>query len=158
VSALLARRFERGVHIESDRLQEMIARGGLWPDGEPQDEAMRQLRLRGRHCCLLAGSFVEAGFTAVIDDVVIGARLDDFLADLRSSPLYFVLLIPSPEVVAGRDSGREEKQVFDKWGHLDAVMRSETRRVGLWLDSSGMTPEATVDAIFARVWDEGRVR
>jgi len=158
VSALLVRRFERGVHIESDRLQEMILRGGLWPDGEPQDEAMRQLRLRGRNCCLLADSFFEAGFSAVIDDVVIGARLDDFLADLSSSPLYFVLLTPSVEVVSGRDSARQRKHVFDKWSHLDGVMRAETRRVGLWLDSSAMTAEQTVDAILARVWDDARVR
>jgi chloramphenicol 3-O-phosphotransferase len=136
----------------------MIASGGLWPDGEPQDEATRQLRLRGRNCCLLADSFFEAGFTVVIDDVVIGSRLDDFVSDLKSAPVYFVLLTPSPEVVAGRDAGRAEKQVFDKWGHLDEVMRTETRRVGLWLDSSRLGPEATVDAILERVWQAGRVK
>jgi len=158
VSRLLAQRFERGVHIESDQLQLMIASGGLWPDGEPRDEAMRQLRLRGRNCCLLADSFFEAGFTVVIDDVVIGSRLDEFLSDLTSTPVYFVLLTPSPEVVAGRDAGRAEKHVFDKWGHLDEIMRTETRRAGLWLDSSAMTAPETVDAILGRVWDEGRVR
>ena len=157
VSRLVAQRFERGVHIESDRLQQMIASGGLWPDGEPRDEAMRQLRLRGKNCCLLADSFFEAGFTVVIDDVVIGTRLGEFRGDLRSRPIYFVLLTPDPTVVSARDAGRDEKHVFDKWGHLDAVMRAETERVGLWLDTSEMDAGATVDAIMARAWDEGRL-
>ncbi len=139
VARLLAARFDRGVHIEADRLQLMIVRGGLWPDGEPQDEAMRQLRLRGHNACLLARSFCEAGFTVVLDDVVVGSRLDDFLVDLQGLRCHFVLLTPRAEVVAGRDAGRDEKHVFDKWGHLDAVMRAETRPVGLWLDSSGLT-------------------
>ena len=35
VARLLAQRFERGVHIESDLLQEFIVTGGVGPDGEP---------------------------------------------------------------------------------------------------------------------------
>jgi predicted ATPase len=151
VARLLAARFEHGVHIESDKLQLMIASAGLWPNGQPHDEAVRQLRLRGRNCCLLADSFFEAGFTVVIDDVVIGSRLAEFEADLRARPLYLVLLTPEPGVVARRDAGRDQKHVFDKWGHLDAVMRDETPRVGLWLDSSALTAEETVDAILQRL-------
>ena len=150
VSRLLAKRFERGVHIESDLLQQMIVRGGLWPDGEPRDEAMRQLRLRCKHVCLLAASFFEAGFTAVIDDVVIGSRLEEFLDDLRGHPVRFVMLAPRPDVVRERDAARTEKHVFDKWGHLDEVVRNETRRVGLWLDTSGQSAEETVAEIVRR--------
>jgi len=151
VSRLLAQRLDRGVHIESDLLQELIVSGGLWPDGEPREEAMRQLRLRGRNCCLLADSFFEAGFSVVIDDVVMGARLGEFLANLRSRPLYFVLLTPRPDKVAERDAGRVEKHVFEKWGYLDAAMREETIKVGLWLDSSNLTAVETVDEILGRV-------
>ena len=88
--SLLARRFERGVHIQADVLQRFIVSGGLWPDGEPTSEATRQLRLRGRNVALLADSFFEAGFTPVIDDVVIGSRLDELRSDLRARPLFFV--------------------------------------------------------------------
>ncbi len=147
VSRLLAERFERGVHIESDVLQKFIVRGGLWPDGEPHDEAIRQLQLRGRNVCMLADSFFDADFTPVIDDIVIGSRLAEFQSNLRNRPLLFVLLTPAPDVVERRDSARPEKQVFDKWGHLDAVMREETPQVGLWLDTSEMTASETVDAI-----------
>ncbi|MEX1253081.1 MAG: zeta toxin family protein [Dehalococcoidia bacterium] len=150
VSRLLAQRFERGVHLESDRLQEMIVTGGLWPDGEPREEAMRQLRLRGRHVCMLADSFFDAGFTPVVDDVVIGSRLDEFRSDARNRPLLFVMLAPRAEVVRGRDAARDEKHVFDTWGHLDEVMRAETARKGLWLDTSEMTAEETVDEIVRR--------
>ena len=119
---------------------------------------LRQLRLRGRNTCMLADSFFEAGFTPVIDDVVIGSRLDEFTSDLRSQPLLFVLLTPRLDVVRKRDAERQEKHVFDTWKHLDQVMRDETEQTGLWLDSSDLTAEQTVDEILARAWDEGRVR
>ena len=152
VSRLLAQRFERGVHIEADLLQQLIVSGGLWPDGQPAEEARRQLRLRGRHVCILADSFVEAGFTSVIDDVVIGSRLAEFRSDIRHRPLLLVVLAPRPEVVERRDSERPEKQVFHKWGHLDEVLRTETPQVGLWIDSSEQTAEETVDEILSKAW------
>jgi predicted kinase len=149
VSRLLARRFDRGVHIESDLLQTFIVSGGLWPNEGPRDEAMRQLRLRTKNAIMLAVSFLEAGFTPVIDDVVIGPRLDDFLQELRGHPVRFVLLTPRIDVVQQRDASRAEKHIFEIWGHLDSELREGTRKIGLWLDSSEMTAEQTVDAILA---------
>ena len=165
VSRLLAQHFEHGVHIESDLLQKLIVTGGVWPDGQPsgtstvwgdEAEGQRQLRLRCRNASLLAGSFFEAGFTPVIDDVVIGGRLEHFRSDIQSRPLLFILLVPDHNVVAQRDATRPEKHVFEKWGHLDEVMRAETPKVGLWLDSSGITAEETVDEVLRRA-DEARV-
>lgn len=150
VSGLLARRFERGVHLEADIFQKLIVTGGLFPDKEPQEEAWRQLRLRSKHVGMLADSFLGAGFTPVIDDVVVGLRLLDVLEDIKSRPLYFVLLLPRLEVVEQRDRAREEKHVFDIWSHLDEVARTETPKQGLWLDSSDMTAEETVDEILRR--------
>jgi predicted kinase len=150
VSRLLAERLGRGVHLESDALQALIRSGGLWPNEEPREEAMRQLRLRTRNVCLLADSFREAGFTPVIDDVVIGARLQEFEADLRSRPIRFVLLTPSIDVVEKRDAERGYKQVFSIWSHLDESMRIDTPPMGLWLDTSAMTVEETVETVLAR--------
>ncbi len=152
VSRLLAQRFERGVHIEADLLQKLIAAGSVWPDQEPADEAKRQLRLRGQHVCMLADSFFEAGFTTVIDDVVIGSRLEEFQADIRNRPLLFVVLAPRPDLVERRDSERTEKQVLHIWGHLDEALRKETPHVGLWIDSSDLTADETVDEIMQRAW------
>jgi predicted ATPase len=157
VSRLLASRFDRGVHIESDLLQQMIVSGGLWPDGEPQEEAHRQLRMRDRLGCILADEFFDAGFTPVIDAVVIGNHVAKFWSDIRNRPLIFVLLTPRLDVVALRDATRAEKHVFDKWGHLDETMRNATPRVGLWLDSSELTAEETVDVILREGWEKGRI-
>ena len=147
VSRLLAERLGHGVHLESDLLQQWIRSGGLWPQEEPLDEAMRQLRLRTKNVCMLADSYREAGFTPVIDDVVIGSRLQEFIDQLTTRPIRFVLLTPLRDVVRRRDAERGYKQVFSIWGHLDASMRKETPRIGLWLDTSVMTAGETVDAI-----------
>ena len=157
VSRLLAQRFELGVHIESDLLQQFVVTGGRWPDQQPAEEARRQLRLRGRHACMLADSFFEAGFTPVIDDVVIGSRLEEFRSDIRNRPLLLVVLAPSADVVRRRDEARAEKHVFHIWGHLDEALRTETPQVGLWLDTSEMSAEETVGEILRRA-DEGRLR
>jgi len=149
VSRLLAQSFQRGVHLESDWLQQAIVSGGHWPDEDPQGEGARQLRLRTHNVCLLADSYFEAGFTPVIDDVIISSRFDDALSDLRNRPVRFVMLLPRPEVVQQRDASRH-KQVFDKWGYLDDEVRSLMPRRGLWLDTSEMTAEQTVAAIRKR--------
>jgi predicted kinase len=153
VSRLLAERLGNGVHIESDLLQAWIRSGGLWPNEEPAAEAQRQLRLRTKNVCLLADSYADAGFAPVIDDVIIGVRLQNILAGLRLRPVRFVLLTPTLEVVRERDAARGYKQVFSIWGHLDEVMRRETPRAGLWLDTSLLTVDETVDAILARADD-----
>ena len=80
-------------------LQLQIVSGGLWPNEKPQGETYRQARLRAHNVCLLAISYIEAGFTPVIDDVVIGSRLDDFLSESQGRPASFVLLRPRVEVV-----------------------------------------------------------
>ena len=86
VSRLLAQRFPLAAHIEADRLQELIVSGSLWPDQEPREEAMRQLRLRARNAALLAESFLPGadGFDEPADfangsvsvDLVIAASFD----------------------------------------------------------------------------------
>lgn len=151
VSRLLARRFDRGVHLEADIFQKMIVTGGRSPNEEPEEEAWEQLRLRSRNIAMVADSFLEAGFWPVIDDVVVGLRLNDVLEDIESRPIYFVLLLPRLEVVEQRDRDRDEKHVFDIWNHLDEVARTETPREGLRIDSSDLTAEETVDEILRRL-------
>ena len=66
VARLLAGRLPRAAHIEADRLQEWIVSGGLWPDQEPHEEAMRQLEQRAIHAARLATSYHEAGFSELV--------------------------------------------------------------------------------------------
>ena len=157
ISAIVARRLERSAHIEAEVLQRFVVSGLVWPDGEPRSEAMRQLRLRGRNVALLADSFFAAGVTPIIDDVVIGTRLDELRTDLRSRPLLFVLLTPALDVVRERNRRRPNKDVFEAWRHLDAIARNETPRLGLWLDTSEQTPEESAEEILRRAWTEAIV-
>ena len=120
------------------------------------DDAERQLRLRLSHACLLGRSFVAAGITAVIDDLVIGSRLDDLMEDLAGQTFVFVMLTPSLESVRRREAGRGTS-LWEQWEWLDDEVRQRTQRIGLWLDSSDLTAEQTVDAILARAWTDGLV-
>jgi adenylylsulfate kinase-like enzyme len=147
VAHLLAQRFERGVHVEPDVLQGMIVRGGLWPDQEPHDEAMRQLELRARNAALLARSFRDAGFTPVVDDVVVVPARLAIYEDALGDDLEFVVLAPTVAVALERDATRGYKTTGGRWAHLDATQRTELRDAGRWIDNGDQTPEQTVDAI-----------
>ena len=145
VARLLAQRFERGVHIEADVLQRMIVSGGEWPaaPGDMSDEAKRQLRLRLRNACLLARSFFEAGFTPVIDDIIIGERWEHLKSDLEGLPLTLVVLAPKPEVVV---AGRGKRVLGEKWArYLDGELRSTLAGASIWIDNSEQTPGETVE-------------
>ena len=153
VARLLAGRFARGVHVEADALQRMIVAGGAWvgESGEPTGETARQLRLRLRNMCLLGRSFYEAGFTAVLDDIIIGDRWRELQDDLHGLPFSLVVLAPSVDVVTRkRDMGRTKAPQGAAWAtYLDRELRVTMAGIGLWVDSSDQTPEETVEAILA---------
>lgn len=142
----------RGAHVEADRLQELIVSGDAWPDGgeEVTDEADYQLRLRLRNACLLARSFFEHGFGAIVDDIVTGRRVDHAIEDLAGVPFGFVMLLPDFEHVRARWRAMGSPFV-DSWGWIDGEIRTGTRRIGLWLDTTNRTPEETVDMILDRL-------
>jgi len=58
------------------------------------------------------------------------------------------VLAPSPGTVREREEARG-KTGYGEWTAeaFDAHLRSGTPRIGLWLDTSGQTPEETVSAI-----------
>ncbi len=87
VAAALAARFAAATHIEVDGLQSLVVSGGRWPTPEGDPEADRQIFLRARNACLLAGSFASAGFLPVIDDVVVRrGHFDFYRTSLRTVP------------------------------------------------------------------------
>ena len=159
VARSLAERFERGVHIEADALQRMIVSGGQWPGeaGEPAGEAARQLRLRLHNACLLARSFHAAGFTAVVDDIIIGERFDDLREELAGLAFRLVVLAPDVATVIARDEARENT-VGEEWArYLDDEQRRTMAGNGMWVDNSSQTPAETVDEVMSRLDDEGLV-
>jgi cytidylate kinase len=161
IAELLARRFDRGVHVKGDVFRRMVVSGRHEMTGAPSDEALRQRGLRYRLGAAAADAYREAGFSVVVQDVVIGSALGEYVEAIRSRPLVVVVLAPQPEVVAQREAVRAKVAYRD--GHksvaeLDAALRRETPRIGMWLDTSSQTAEQSVDAIIARGFHEGRVR
>ncbi|GAA3105498.1 AAA family ATPase [Streptosporangium carneum] len=150
VSRLVAARFPRSARIDGDDVANMIVNGRVRVD-HPGEESKRQLRLRARNICVLAGSFAEDGFTPVIDHVVPDRRTLAFMVDrLRPLPVMFVVLAPPLEVCRRRNLARHVRERVDfDFGPLDRSMRDELDGVGWWLDTADMTPEATAAAIAA---------
>ena len=151
VAERLASRFDRGVHVRGDVYRRMIRSGQVAADPEGGSEAQRQLWLRYRLAAGAAESFHDEDFSVVVQDVILGGFLPRFLALIRVRPLHLVVLAPSPEAVAEREAARA-KNGYGTWTPhtLDLVLRQETPRIGLWLDTSAMTVDETVDAILAR--------
>ncbi|MFJ5817251.1 AAA family ATPase [Streptomyces sp. NPDC093108] len=147
VAAALAGRFRMSAHIEVDALQQMIVSGGHWPSPTANAEADRQIFLRARNACLLADSFVRAGFIPVLDDVLVRrSHLDFYRTTLAAVPLHIVILAPGPAEAWRRNQAREKALATD-WSPLDGAMRSELGQQGTWIDNAAQTVEETVEAI-----------
>jgi cytidylate kinase len=153
VSQLLASRFDRGVHLRGDLFRRMIVTGQAPITPEMDDAAVGQLKLRYRLACQAADSYAQAGFTVVLQDVVVGELLAEFIDGIETRPRYVVVLIPRTEVVLRRDNQRPRPLYNDDGSshELDAELHAFSPRRGLWLDNSDMTPEQTVDAILDRL-------
>ena len=160
VADRLARRFRRGVHVNGDIFRRMVVAGRHEMTSAPSEEAGRQLRLRYRLAAQTADTYYQAGFSVVVQDVVIGPLLTTYVDAIRSRPLVLVVLAPRPEVVASREAARSKMAYSDEAATitaLDAVLRQETPRIGLWIDTSGQSPDDTVDEIIRRGPTDGRL-
>ena len=160
VARLLAERFERSAIIEGDLLQGWIVSGGVWPGAAPAEESARQIQLNMRNQCLLARSYAAAGFTPVIDYVVVSrAGLGEYRHGLAGLALHLVVLHPGKNVVIAREAAREKSQrhrdkhgltIGEHFAHLEQPLVAELTGFGLWIDNAGLSPQATVDAILAQ--------
>lgn len=153
VAELLAHRFSRSVHLHGDLFRRLIVNGSapIRP-GFPADDKP-QLRLRYSLAAQAADGYARAGFTVVVQDIIIGEFLLEFLESVQSRPLALVVLAPQPEVVERREAERAKTGYGDGWtvDGLDKLFRSTTPHRGLWLDSSDQTPTETVDEIWGRL-------
>lgn len=157
VADLLARRFERGVHVRGGSFHRWAVRGWVGVgDAGPEDEVRRLLDLRYRLSALVADEYAAAGFTTVVQDNVYGADVEAWLARVSARPLHLVVLRPAVAVVEQRDEERRHRlgKVAYRGGFTPAVndghVATTRRDRGLWLDSSDQTPEQTVDEVLAR--------
>lgn len=158
VAQQVAERLPKSVHLRGDVFRRMIVNGRAEMESPLSDEALGQLRLRYQLAAQAADSYCGAGFTVVYQDVIIGEILTEVVAMRRQWPLYVVVLCPSPTVALERDANRH-KQTYQSWTPegLDQALRQETPKLGLWLDTSALNVDQTVDAIFAQL-DSARIR
>lgn len=158
IAQALAERLPRSVHVRGDLFRRMVVGGRAEMTPDPSDEALRQLRLRYRLAAQVSDAYFEAGFTVITQDVILGEHLAEMTELIRSRPLLVIVLTPQADVIAARETARG-KTAYRTWaiGQLDNVLRHQTPRIGLWLETSHQTATETVDEILARGWSEARV-
>ncbi|MDX3075079.1 AAA family ATPase [Streptomyces sp. NPDC088354] len=169
VAQALAERLPRSAHIRGNVFRRMIVGGRAEPapghpghpgdehDDGPDEEALRQMRLRYALAAASADAYAAAGFTPVLQDVILGDELPRTIALLRTRPLHVVVLVPPPRAVAAREAARA-KRAYDAVvtpARLDRALRSGTPRIGLWLDTGEQTPQETVDTILRHAGPTG---
>ena len=152
VGRLLASRLPRAVCVPGDTIRTMVVSGRADMVSGAGEAELAQLLLRYRSALAVAAVYLEAGFDAVVEDVIIGPVLHEFLALVPVPELHLVFLDPDAAVLAERDKNRMKTAYSDKrWDvhELRGVLRGHTSRIGLWLDSTQLTAEQTVDEILA---------
>ncbi|MBB1151694.1 AAA family ATPase [Amycolatopsis sp. DR6-1] len=161
VAQALAERLPESVHVRGDAFRRMVVNGRVeMGPADPPAEAVRQLRLRHALAAQVADGYADAGFAVVLQDIVLGEHLAEMVGALRTRPCYVVVLAPSAKVVAQREAarGKVAYQPGDTGiAGLDAYLREQTPHIGLWLDTSELTAEETVDRILARAEAEAAV-
>ena len=114
----------------------------------PSEDALRQLRLRYRLGAVVADAYFEEGFTVALEDVIAGEMLREYVGIVRSRPLHVVVLLPSLAAVRTREDSRAAGG-YRHWpiDDLYDLFSTRTPRLGVWLDTTQLTPEQTVDQI-----------
>lgn len=155
VADALAAHFDRAVHIRGGQFYRWVVRGWVHFDDADQEEARRLLQLRYRLSAQVADEYASAGFVAVVQDNIYGADVTNWLHHIRARPLHLVVLRPSVAVLESRDEERRTQtgKVAYRGGYtppLNDADLATTPELGLWLDTSWMTPTETVEAILHR--------
>ena len=151
VAELLASTFARGVHVRGDVFRKMIVSGRDPISPTLGDEALRQLDLRQRLAVGVANDYWRDDFTVVLQDIYAGGALTNVVERLEIRPLYVVVLNPRADVVVERERHRE-KSGYGQWSveEFCTSFAAETPRIGLWLDTSDLSPRETVEEILRR--------
>jgi adenylylsulfate kinase-like enzyme len=149
VAELLAGQLHRAAHVRGDVFRRMVVSGREELLPEETAEARAQLELRYRLSAMVADEYARHGWTAVVQDIMLGGDLGRYVARVRTRPLYVVVLAPSAAAVRSREAARPKTGYGAAWtvdALVDALLE-ETPRTGLWLDTTEHTPAQTVAAI-----------
>ena len=158
VAELLARRFDRGVHVRGGQFYRWAVTGWVHvgAPGADDGEVRHLLDLRYGLSATVADRYAGAGFTTVVQDNIYGPDVTRWLGAVTSRPRHLVVLRPSVAVVAARDDERRRTtgKVAYRDGYTPAVndehVATTPAELGLWLDTSDLTSDETVDRILER--------
>jgi hypothetical protein len=156
VADLLARQFDRGVHIRGGQFYRWAVRGWVHVGDPRTEEARRLLDLRYRLAARTADEYCDAGFTVVVQDNIFGADVPRWLEAVATRPRHLVVLRPTVAVVWERE--RQRHAATGKTAYRPGEFTVEdldqelaaTPPIGLWLDTSEMSPAETVAEILRR--------
>ena len=152
VADLLAIRLPKSVHIHGDMFRRMVVNGRADMTPNPSPDAIAQLNLRYDLAAQAADRFAEEGFDAIVQDVILGKDLADFVKRIASHERYLVVLSPSLSALEWQEEQRTKAgYVHLSAGALDEVLRRETSHIGYWLDCSSQTTDETVADILANL-------
>jgi len=158
IAQMLAKQFDKGVHVHGDIFRKMIVKGNIDMTPDYSKSAVEQLMLRYNLAAIVANQYYKAGFSVVVQDTYLGKEVHSFLQAFESKSVYFITLNPSVEAIMEREKKRD-KTGYTTWEFepLYEVLINENPRIGLWIDSSDMTPEETLSEIIKRAESEARI-
>ncbi|WP_405058353.1 hypothetical protein OG474_37235 [Kribbella sp. NBC_01505] len=160
VAPLLASRLgPPAATLDGDVFYNGVVAGAEVMTPDPSAEAVRQLELRYAATALVAQHYADNGFDFVASDIVLGDHVEGWFARLEGVDTYLVVLTPSVESIVERELGRGGNNSYRDWQEdgeslADGVRAlqaglDEIPRRGLWVDTTGQTPEQTVDIVLA---------
>ncbi|HUO90689.1 MAG TPA: AAA family ATPase [Rhizomicrobium sp.] len=151
VAQAIAERLPSAVHLRGDVFRKMIVTGRAAIEPQTMQQAEAQLVMRYELAAAAAKRYAREGFSIVWQDVILGSHLARVAALLAGEDFGVLVLCPTPDAVAEREAARA-KTGYVGWtpAMLDAGLRNETPRIGLWLDTTSLTVTQTVDAVFSR--------
>jgi predicted kinase len=156
VARLLAQRFDRAVHLESDRFFQFIVAGyiePLRPESHAQNTTVMQI------VASAAAAYAKAGFFTIIDGIVIPRWfLGPVQEALRSQgfDVAYAVLRASEETCLSRAATRSQDRLSDSrvihqlWQEFADLDELESHV----LDTEQAQPEQTADALAEALHDE----
>lgn len=153
IAQKVAEHFPRSAHVRGDSFRRMVVGGRAEMTEHATDEATAQLQLRYALSARTADAYAAAGFVAVVQDVILGADVEPYMASLTTTPRYLVILAPRTDVVVRREKLRNKTGYGTDWTpeSLAPYLWRDTPRIGLWLDTSSQRPDDTVTELLARL-------
>lgn len=150
IAQALAERLPQSVHLRGDLFRRMIVTGQEAITEDNWTAAEAQIHMRQDIASSVARAYADHGYNVCYQDVIVGADLPRVINLLQPDlyAVHVIVLAPTADVVSQRDHHRG-KTGYRDWTpeELDRSLREETPQVGLWLDTSRLSVDMTVEAI-----------